>query len=156
RAKASDRVTAFLFFIIVIAHFSVFRGAAYPFWNRPEPFLILIGVLTIIAAFKLPKMAAASTIGVLAGLASGYKVHGALYAVPAALAVCGAGNTWKDRIGLVTLATIAAAIAFSFPFLAGLEGTVEGYRSVLLMTATHGISLRQLKENLLFSLILLS
>src|SRR5262249_23632556 len=53
-------------------------------------------------------------------------------------------------------ATIAAAIAFSFPFLAGLGGTVEGYRSVLLMAAAHGLSLSELKGNLLFSLILLS
>jgi hypothetical protein len=156
KARASDRKVVFLFLIVVIAEFSFFHGPAYAFWSRAEPFLILIGVLTIIAALKLPTAAAAITIGTLAGLAVGFKLHGALYAVPAALAICGTEETWSDRIGLATLLCIAAAVAVGLPFFAGFGANVEGYMSVLLMTAQHGLSLVYLKNNLLFALMLVT
>jgi len=154
KERTSDHKIAFLFFIIVIAEFSFFHCPAYAFWSRAEPFLILIGVLTIIAALKLPTAAAAATIGGLAGLAVGFKLHGAFYAVPAVLAISGTKETWSDRIGLVMLSIIAAAVVVSLPFLAGFDVTLEGYISVLLMTAKHGLQLDLLKNNLLFALML--
>jgi hypothetical protein len=155
KSRASNKKVVFLFFTIVVVQFSLFRFVAYPFWSRPEPFLSLIGVLTIIAILKLPKLTAAIVVGILAGLAVGFKIHGALYAVPAMFAVCGGKTRWRDRIGLATLSLIAATVVAGFPFLAG-EASVEGYKSVLLMSAKQGLSLDVFKSNLLFALVLLS
>jgi hypothetical protein len=118
KAKASDdRKVVFLFLMILIATFSFFHDThAHAFWSRAEPFLILIGVLTVIAALTQAEAAAAITIGILAGLAVDFKLHGALYAAPAALAVFGAGKSWRDRIGLATLLSIGAAVAATLPF----------------------------------------
>jgi hypothetical protein len=156
KAKASDdRGVAFLLLIIVTVTFSFFRE--FPFWNRPEPFLILIGILTVIAVLKLPETAAAITIGILAGLALGFKLNGVLCGVPAALAVYGAREKWRDRIRLATLSAMGAAVAAALPFLLNPGNTgsmIQGYLSVLLVTTTHGIALRLFLSNLLFALLL--
>ena len=79
KAKASDdRKVVFLFLMILIATFSFFHDYVHAFWSRAEPFLILIGVLTVIAALTQAEAAAAITIGILAGLAVDFKLHGAL------------------------------------------------------------------------------
>jgi len=158
KAKALDgRKIAFLFFMILIATFSFVHDDAHAFWSRAEPFLILIVVLSVIAALTLPEAVAAITIGILAGLAIDFKLHGALYAVPAAVAVFGAGKSWRDRIGLATLLSIGAAIVATLPFLlnsGGKGSTVEGYISVILIAANHGLNLSLLIDNLLFALLL--
>ena len=90
KEKASEKIgTVFVFLMIVITTYSFFHDFSHDFWNRAEPFLILLSVLSVIAAVKLPKAIAALTIGVLGGLAFDFKLHGFLYVVPAALAVCG-------------------------------------------------------------------
>src|SRR5262249_11662991 len=67
----------------------------------------------------------------------------------------GTQETWRDRIGLATLSTIAAAAAAALPYLAGF-GSVEGYGSVLLMAAKQGLSGFLLKCNLLLALMLVA
>src|SRR5262249_3659724 len=78
RMKAlHTRRVYFLLLVSVILMFFLFANQAC--WNRPEPFLILVCILTIIAALKLPRAAAATAIGVLAGVAVGFKFTGFLY-----------------------------------------------------------------------------
>jgi hypothetical protein len=155
KQKALRKIdTVFVFLMIVIATYSFFHVSAYPFWNRAEPFLILLSVLSVIAAMKLPKAIAALTIGVLGGLAFDFKLHGFLYVVPAALAVCGVNETWKDRVRLALLGSVAGGIAGVLPFVPMVRSVV-GYVSVIEMTAKHGIEIELLVTNALFAMMLL-
>jgi hypothetical protein len=156
KSRTSNQKLVFLFFCIVVVQVSFFHFPSYAFWSRAEPFLVLIGVLTIFATLKLPNPAAAITIGIMAGLAVGFKIHGALYALPAFLAIWGSGESWRDQIGLATLSLIAAGVVAGIPFVAWSGASVEGYKSVLLMAAKHGLSLDLFETNSLFALVLSS
>ena len=45
----------------------------FAYWTRAEPFLIFISALALLVATRLRPMAAGPIVGVLAGLASGFK-----------------------------------------------------------------------------------
>ena len=160
----SDRKVVLYYWLICIMLFcslSINQSDQYVISNRPEPFLLLFVALTVIAVQRLPPWAAAIAIGVLAGLASDTKLTGALYALPAAFAVYGAKETWKDRIGLAVLTTVGAAVTAILPLTLNLWGggtSSEGYISVLLMTSKHGLSLssREFQNSAIFALLLLS
>ena len=138
--------------------FSFFHSEAHAFWSRPEPFLILIAVLTLSAAYALPPWTAAVTIGVLAGCATGYKLHGSIYALPAALAIFGTAETWAKRLGMAAVSFFVLVSAATLPFLlrSGSAQSIQGYISTLLLTAEHGLSPTLLIENTLFTLTLSS
>ena len=157
KTKAShDRGVPFLFLMSVVASFSFFHAYSHAFWSRPEPFLILTSILTIISALKLPGAAAATAIGILAGLAADFKLPGALCAAPAALGSLGAGTAWNDRLRLAMLAAMGAAIA-AVPFCLNFGSggpTIKGYVSTILIVAKHGWSLNFLIGDLLFALLL--
>jgi hypothetical protein len=157
-AKAqNNRGAAILSLMIVIAVFSFFHSEAHAFWTRAEPFLILIAVLTVVAAANLPVAAAAATVGILAGFAVDFKLHGALYALPAGLAILGTAKTWKQRVEIAILSFILTIGAALLPFLLlyGRENSIiQGYASVLSLTAEHGLSLALLIDNSLFALTL--
>ena len=157
RVRATDRNMPFLLWMNAIVLFSFFHGPSYAFWNRPEPFLILLSTLTIVAAQTLPGSAAAIAIGILSGLAADFKLPQALCAVPAALAVGGAANSWKNRRSLAMLFLLGATIV-SLPFLLNFNGqaAINGYISILLMVSGRGLSLNILKDNVLFALLLMA
>jgi hypothetical protein len=155
-----NRRAAFISFMIVIVIFSGFPGQPFPFepfWNRPEPFLILIGILSIAAASKLPPRSGAAAVGILVGLAVSFKPHGALYAMPALFAVLGVATNWKQRILLGALACFAAICAAALPFLLEITvagSTARGIMSLAFLTAKHGLSSAVFIPNLLFVLFL--
>ena len=138
--------------MIIIATYSFFHSTP-AFWSRAEPFLILLSVLSVIAAVKLPNAIAALTIGVLGGLAFDFKLHGFLYVVPAALAVCGVNETWKERVRLALLGSVVGGIAGALLFVS-MVGSVEGYVSVIEMTAKLGLDVDLLVPNVLFAMML--
>ena len=163
-AKAQDnRRAIFVSMMIVVAIFSFFSffegDPAVPYWSRAEPFLILIGILTVIAASRLPLGPAAAIVGILAGFATDFKLHGALYAAPAALAILGVAKTWKRRTELSILLSIGAIAATLLPFLfcyGSEDSIIRGYISVLSMTAEHGLSRSYFIESLLFAIMLVA
>ena len=157
RSKGTDRRVSFLLCLAAIALLSSFHEHSHAFWNRPEPFLILLTTLTLLAAQQLPTSAAAIAIGILAGLAADFKLPQGLCAMPAALAVCGSGNSWKTRCSLALL-LLAGLSVIALPFLVSFraEATIEGYISLVLTVANHGWSAGVLKDNVLFGLTLLA
>jgi hypothetical protein len=93
-----DRGIALICFMIVIAILCYSHGEnGSAFWNRPEPFLMLIAWLMVIAALSLQATVAATAIGGLAGLAINFKLPGAIYALPPAMAVIGTAGGWRER-----------------------------------------------------------
>jgi hypothetical protein len=141
-----------LFMVIVVTFFTF---GLMTFWSRSEPYLILISVLTVITSLKLPRAAAVIVIGILGGVAIDFKIHAGIYAMPAATAVCGAADTWRDRIRSAILFATVAALVAALPFFGAGASSIEEYISVLLMTAKQGLSIYAFTMNLLFATLLL-
>ena len=159
KARTSTNRTVILYLMIIVLVFSFFHNTEHAFWSRPEPFLILISTLTVIAALKLPKPAAAMTVGILAGLAVNFKLYGAVYAMPAALAVFGSTETWRNRVYLAILSFVLASVTAAVPFLFYLASggsLYAGYLSVILLLANQNLSFYLLKSNVAFIAMLCS
>jgi hypothetical protein len=140
--------------MILIATF--FHDDAHAFWSRAEPFLILIGVLTVIAALMQAEAAAAITIGILAGLAVDFKLDELYMRRQPRWLYSEQENRGRTGSVLPHYCPSERRRCYSTIFLSsGGEGSmVEGYISVVLMTANHGLKLSLLIENLLFALLL--
>jgi hypothetical protein len=154
-----DRGIALICFMIVIAILCYSHGEnGSAFWNRPEPFLMLIAWLMVIAALSLQATVAATAIGGLAGLAINFKLPGAIYALPPAMAVIGTAGGWRERIGFITLSTIGAVATAVLPFLIlgfwGDGSQLENYVCIVLITTRHGLALRFLLNNFVYVMVL--
>lgn len=120
--------------LIWLGAIAVVFGGHLPFlfWNRPEPFLLLCVTLSVLAVLRARALTAAVLIGVLAGAASGFKLHGALYLAPIAIwrfAMLPAADRlkWAAVCAAAGLAMLAAPFAFpqiSFADYAGFIATV--------------------------------
>jgi len=121
------------------------------YWDRSEPFLLLIAVAVLPAATSVPLRTAAIVVGALAGIAVGFKIHAALYVLPSAIVLLARAQSMRDRI-VVTAAGVSAGIVFcALPFLLR-PVNLPGYLQYLEMAARHGLSLTLLKQNTLFAL----
>ena len=76
--KTASSLTSLLLLASLIMLFASFDVTAY--WNRAEPFLILLSVLALLLAIRSSAVMAGIGIGVLAGIATGLKIHGFIYA----------------------------------------------------------------------------
>jgi len=96
-------------FILLNLHVSI--------WNRPDPFLVLLAVLSIWAKNASrsgqPEWAKTLFIGVCGGLAVGLKVHGALYIAPIAFIQC--LDRQQKFFPFVACAAVGAAVVLA-PF----------------------------------------
>ena len=156
RQASQPRDIVFIAFGCVAALFIYMPiGGAYVFWNRPEPFLLLLGLLSLLVLTSFKPRPAAFTIGILAGCAVGFKIHGGIYLVPAALALIGPLD-WRNRIKLAAIMAPLTALTIAAPFVwfNKLE-ELSGYVSVLVMASKQKWLLSLLIDNILLSMSVL-
>ena len=114
KQTTGSSLTSLLLLASLVTLFGIFHEFTY--WNRPEPFLITTSVLALVVIARKPApLAAGISIGVLAGLATGLKLHGFIYLVPAAALTV--ARVEKRRDGLV-VAIIGGLCAAAFALLA--------------------------------------
>jgi hypothetical protein len=111
----------------------------YAFWNRGEPFLYLVAALALLVSTASSSAYAVIGVGLLAGVASGIKIHGLLYLLPAGLLVLARANSFRE---IMQLALIGAASGLCILVLPGLldRSVFTWYPRYLTLTANHGFS----------------
>ena len=114
KQKVANNLTSFLFVASLVMLFVPFGPFVY--WTRAEPFLIFISAVALLVAIRLRPMAAGAIIGVLAGLASGFKLHGFIYVAPMAIMTLARVNVLREQVILTSIG-ISCAITFALlPF----------------------------------------
>jgi hypothetical protein len=125
------------------------------FWNRPEPFLILLSALGV-RALRLPNITAASAIGLLAGLAAGLKLYAFLYFVPVAVALLSReALSWTSVVCLASVMFAVVLTAMLAPFLHPCV-SLKHYLAYLKLAADQGLSLGNFVENLKFLAVVIT
>jgi hypothetical protein len=118
------------------------------FWNRGDPLLLLFTTASLAIALseRLPRLAALLLVGACAGLASGAKMHGAIYILPAAAMLL-----WRRKFSVWEFLVFGAAADLSF-FLLFLPDSVSlrGFLSYFGFGAGHGLSAQLFLENIAF------
>ena len=113
----------------LVTLFGIFHEISY--WNRPEPFLITIVVLALLViACNPPPSVAGISIGVLAGLATGLKLHGFIYLIPAAAITVARTETLRRKL-VVTIISGLCATAFALLPYFGHGVSIVGYLRIL-------------------------
>jgi hypothetical protein len=125
----------------------------YPYWNRAEPILMFISAFSLLIAFELPPLAAATVIGVLAGLATGLKLHGLIYVAPTAVVAFARAESQRERIAVAIVGVACAIVVVFLPFFSK-QASVEGYLRYLIISTHHGMSPFLILQNLQFALLL--
>ena len=151
--RGAGWLTSLLFLSALILLLVPFNTSAY--WNRPEPFLTLLSALGLLAATRLRPLAAVSVIGVLAGLAAGFKLNGFLYLMPTALLTLARAETGLERLTLTIVGTACAIVFALLPFVWN-QISIVGYMQYLTMASHHGLSETLIKKNVLFAFDLLA
>jgi hypothetical protein len=149
--KTADSLTSLFLLASLVMLCGLFRHYAY--WNRAEPFLILLNVLALSLAFRSSSLVAVIGIGGLTGVATGLKLHGFIYMIPAAAAAVARVKTLRGRL---VMAIIGSACAVVFALLPYLEKGVSiiGYLRFLTVELDSGFGAHQLVENFSFAIIL--
>jgi hypothetical protein len=153
KQRVANNLTSFLFIASLIMLFAPFGPFAY--WTRAEPFLILISALALLAAIKLRPWAASAVIGILAGISTGFKLHGFIYLAPMAAMTLAQAKTVRDRIILAVIG-VACAIIFAFLPFCLKESSLVGYWQYLNIAAHHRFAPDAFRANLLFALAIFS
>lgn len=152
KQKTKSRLTSLLFLATLLIQFVPLGEFVY--WTRAEPFLIFLTAAALLVAVKLRPLPAGILIGVLAGIATGFKVHGCLYVAPVAFMTIARGKTARDQMFL-TIIIGACATAFALlPFCLNNMSFI-GYLRYLSVAAHHDLRPAALKSNILFALVLL-
>jgi hypothetical protein len=148
----ANRTAFFLLstFIVLIAPYGIFG-----YWNRSEPFLILIASLSFIAALKPRPVIAAAMVGALAGIATGFKIHGIFYLIPAALAGLGRIERTRDRLIAGGVGISASIMVALLPFLWSNVFSLVTYWKYLSVAMDHGFLIFLFEQNFCFGLVLL-
>jgi len=151
KPKVGTHLTSFVFIASLAMLFVPFRWTA--FWSRSEPFLILISALALLVAIRLRPLAAGAIIGVLAGLAAGFKLHGIIYVAPIAIMALAKAKIPRDQIILVVIGVACATMFALLPFCVK-EASLVGYSQYLKLYADHGFSLDVFRWNISVALVL--
>jgi len=114
------------------------------FWNRAEPYFVLLVSLAVLVIDRRPKVWAVM-LGILAGLASSFKAHGLLYVLPFFIFF----GVYSVRTVLEFTMTFAV-VWFGF-FLDGGTSLIQ-FLAYLKLAAKHGISFDYLERNIFFLL----
>lgn len=122
------------------------------FWNRAEPFLIMIVSLSLFVGKNYEKSRYLPVLmGVLGGMASALKIHGVAYVFTAYLAVAASSFS----ISAILLFSISAILSFSAFFLPH-NVMFSGFWGYLKFAGNeHGLSFRLWMENLAYLIFLL-
>jgi hypothetical protein len=156
---ASSLASLFLLAALIML-FAPFDESAY--WNRAEPFLILLSVLALLLAVRSSSLVAGVGIGVLAGVATGLKLHGFIYTIPAAAVALARVKTPRGRVLIAITGSTCAVGSALLPYLGQGASIVDNLRFLTLeLDYDLFSSLRfavlpatLLVENLLFAFIL--
>jgi len=151
KKKTSNSIAWIFLFASLLMVFVPFH--IYVYWNRPEPFLILVTALALIVAVRSPTSVAAVGVGILAGVAAGIKIHGFIYTIPAAVLVLVRIERLQSRLVMAIIASACAVGVALFSYL-GTGASMEGYLRFLKVALRHGWSADQFFENLLFAFVL--
>jgi hypothetical protein len=153
KQKVTSDLTSCLFIASLVMLFVPFGPFAY--WTRAEPFLILINALALLVAIKLRPLAAGAIIGLLAGIATGFKLHGFIYVAPMTAMTLASAKTTRDRIILAVVGVTCAIIVALLPFWLK-ESSLVGYWQYLNIAAHHRFAPDAFRANLLFALAIFS
>ena len=136
------------FIVMAVLPFGVFA-----IWNRAEPYLLLLSVVLTTTLSNDRGVITAIWIGAIAGLMSGLKIHGLLYALPAAVLYL----TTRPRAGIVRsgmlMIVVGAAVMF-LPFAVNLH-SLYSYVDYLRLSSKHALLGILLINNLLFTACIL-
>jgi hypothetical protein len=125
------------------------------FWNRPEPFLILLSALSGLA-LRLPIFKAGFAIGIITGLAVGLKPHGVFYCLPAAAALLERQSSpWMSRVQLASVIFATAVAVMIAPFLHPAV-SLSRYLAYLEIAAEHGLRLDLFIQNIVFLALIMT
>jgi hypothetical protein len=151
RKTASSVASLFLLASLVIL-FGLFDAHSY--WNRPEPFLILVSALALFVALRSSPWVAVISVGVLAGLAVAFKLHGFIYTLPAAAVALARVGTLRGRLVAAIIGSACAALFAILPYLEK-GASITGYVRFLGVVAFGaGWSADLFTDNLLIAFIL--
>ena len=153
KQKIANNLTSFLFMASLVMLFLPFGPFAY--WTRAEPFLIFISTLALLVATKMRPWPAGAIIGLLAGIATGFKLHGFIYVAPTAVMTLEPAKTTRDRIILAVIGVACAIIFALLPFCLK-ESSLVGYWQYLNIAAHHRFAPDAFRANLLFALAIFS
>lgn len=121
------------------------------FWNRAEPFFLLLVCTTIFFADKkIGNKNLPIIVGILAGAASALKLHGASYIFAAYLAATLGVTLSIPSILVFSISALISFLVFFFPSNISLVSFFE----YLKLASAHGLSLRMWLENLAYLLFL--
>jgi hypothetical protein len=125
------------------------------YWNRPEPFLLLLASIGFVCYVRLSGLAAALALGVVAGIAVGFKLHAAVYLAPFALGILGAEPTVKRRLWVIVAGSLAAVAAAAAPFLDP-RVSLGGFLNYLQAASDQGLSAHEVGRVVPVALVLLT
>jgi hypothetical protein len=140
--------------VLACAALALFMVLNESFWNRPEPFLILLGAFAVFVRRFYTGYRTAIALGLISGLAVGLKLHGPLYIFPVVIAFfsCEALSR-NSRLRLAAVfSAVAAAVALA-PY-AHRAVSLQGLINYLVLSAGHGLQARIFYENILFLVLL--
>lgn len=124
----------------------------FVYFNRAEPLFILLVSLTLyVARYRAQHLAISLLLGILAGMASSLKLHGALYVLAAALA-CPPGLRFK--LPEIPLFALGGALTLALSF-SPQQVSYPHFAESLALAGKHGLSSRKVIENLAFLLLAL-
>jgi len=120
-------------------------------YNRGEPLLLVLACLTLLLTRAMPgRILALILAGLLAGIASALKLHGAVYVFAAWLA---ASIELTVSLPALLLFAVAAAAAFAACF-SPVNVSFAAFVEYLRLSGKHGLSLQLWLENALYFLFL--
>ena len=151
KQKIVKNPTRVLFIASLVMLFLPFGPFAY--WTRAEPFLILISTLALLVAIRLHPLAAAVFIGCLAGIATGFKLHGFIYVAPLAIMILARVKIARDQIVFAIIGVTCAIIFSLLPFCLK-KSSLVGYLQYLNVAAHHRFAPGAFRANILFALVL--
>jgi hypothetical protein len=141
-------VTAFITSLFILLHLnrsptargyllSMLPFGAMLFWNRSEPFLLLIVAVALeLGTQRVGGLVLAGLLGLLGGLASAFKIHAVLYLVAAYLMVSGA-----EGFSLASAAMFFVASSASFfAWYMAPNISIVMFVSYLKLSVAHGFS----------------
>ena len=127
-------------YLLIVLTFGLFV-----FWNRPEPFFLLLVALAAGLRASQHSRVAWLGLGLLTALAFGLKAHAILYILP--WVYWRWHDTRDDVMPAATLWSLGAAVGCVFCF-AWPQVSVAHYLEYMRLASQHGISLRMLERNL--------
>jgi hypothetical protein len=119
------------------------------YWNRSEPFLLCISAFALLAALKLPPKNAIILLGLLAGFASGFKIHGAVYIVPSAVMALTRSESIKSCLRYIIFAAIICIATILAPFALS-NVSLSGYLQYLSLASHHHFDSEKMIDSILF------